>query len=155
MASLETEITTNLSQAIKDKDEVKVATLRLLKSSLEKLKKAGSVTDQEALKLKDDQVLKIIRQEVKKRKEANEGFKAGGREELAKKELQEMEILNEYLPPEISEDELKEVIDKIITENSFTAQDFGQVMKQVMAATGGQADGNKVSALVKQKLSEE
>ncbi|HLC64049.1 MAG TPA: GatB/YqeY domain-containing protein [Patescibacteria group bacterium] len=146
MAILEQELEKHLRQAIKDRHQVKLATLRLLKAAIERVKKEGRQ------ELSDEDIIKIIRSEIKKRKEAIEAFKQGGRAEKAQQESEEMEILAGYLPPEISEAELGQIVDKIIAANSFGQKDFGQAMKLVMAETKGQVDGSRVSALVKQKL---
>jgi len=146
MSSLEPSIYTDLSQAMKAKDEPRVATLRLLKSALEKVKKTGQI------ELTDNDVVKIIRSEVKKRKEASESYRSAQRIELALREEAELEILKSYLPAEMSEAELATIIQSVIAEHNPTMKDFGQVMKLVIARSGGRADGSTVSGLVKKYL---
>ena len=147
MAALEQQLAGDLSQAIKDRNSVKLATLRLLKSAVEKEKKTGKK------ELTDDEIVKIIKSEVKKRQEASDIFKTAGRNDQALKELEEMAVLKAYLPPEISDEELEKIVAEVLTGNSYAQKDFGLVMKEVMARTKGRADGARVSGLVKQKLS--
>jgi uncharacterized protein YqeY len=103
--------------------------------------------------LNDDEAIKVIKKEVKKRKDSVDQFMAGGRTELAEKEKREMEILAAYLPAEMSEEELKKIVAEVLAEMGEVApSQFGVVMKAVMAKAGGQADGAVISKLVKEGL---
>jgi len=146
MSALEQLLADDLSQAIKDRNSVKLATLRLLKSAVEKEKKTGKK------ELTDAELVKIIKTEVKKRQEASAIFKTAGRTEQAQKELEEMAVLIVYLPPEITDEELEKIVTEVLTGNGYSQKDFGLVMKEVMARAKGRADGARVSGLVKQKL---
>ena len=136
-------------QALKEKNELVILVLRQIKTALanaEIAKKREEVTQEE--------IIKILRSEVKKRKEAIELYKQGGRDELAAKETKEIEIVSKYLPPELSEDEIKQKVKAAIAKvGAAGSQDTGKVMGVVMKELGGQADGNVVSQLVKTELS--
>lgn len=116
-----------------------------------------TVTDQAQLEnqsqLSDDEVLETIASEVKKRKEAIEQFTAGGRPELAQKEKDEMNILTNYLPVQMSEEEIKAEVKKIVTETGAKdIKDMGRVIGQIMARLKGKAEGGLVSRIVKEEL---
>ena len=100
--------------------------------------------------LADEQVMKVIQTEVKKRKEAIEQMKQGGRDELASEEEVKLKVLMEFLPEQMREGEISELVNQIISEQQ--TKDFGTIMREVMKKTQGKADGKVVSELVKQKL---
>jgi uncharacterized protein len=103
--------------------------------------------------LSDDEELQVLQRERKRRIEAAEAFRAGGREEQAEDEEYELEILEEFMPEPLSEDELEEIIDDVISEVGATSiRDLGRVMAGVMHQVSGRADGSSVSQLVKEKL---
>jgi len=132
---------------LKNKKEMLVSTLRLLLAEVHNLEieKKGKLTE--------DDVLGLIRKEVKKRKEAILAYKKGKREDLVKKEEKELAILNEYLPQPMSKEELEKIVEDVIGEMKAKGpQDFGQVMGQVMGKVKGRADGSLVSELVKKFL---
>lgn len=147
MASLQETITEHLKDAMKKKEELRLGTLRMLKSELQyELTKTGAQT------LEDDAVLTLIRRAVKKRQEAREQFEKGGRPEMAEKEAAEIKVLEAYLPASVSEDVLKKKIEEVVAEvKPAGPQDFGKVMGKVMAAFKGQnVDGNTVNKLVRE-----
>ena len=94
----------------------------------------------------------LVRSEIKKRKEASESFKSGGRTELSDKELKEAEILGKYLPAQMGEADLIKILEAVIQEGSFTAQDFGKAMGAVKAKVGNAAEGGTLAKLLKEKL---
>src|SRR6266513_3018754 len=103
--------------------------------------------------LSEDEELQVLQRERKKRLEAAEAFDAAGREEQADKEEFELDILEEFMPEPLSEDELEEIVDDVIAENGATSmRDFGRVMADVMPQVSGRADGSAVSQLVREKL---
>ena len=103
--------------------------------------------------LKEDEELQVLQRERKRRVEAAEAFRAGGREEQAAKEEQELEVLEEYMPELLSDDELEEIVDDVIAEVGATGmRDFGRVMADVMPQVAGRADGSAVGQLVREKL---
>jgi len=151
MAELKTKIISEQILAMKAKDELKLSTLRMLLSSIsnkeiEFKKKSEGLTDEE--------ILSVISTEVKKRRDAIEGFEKGGRTEMAAKEKKEMEILKIYLPPEMSDNDLVSVIQKgIETSGAQTPADLPKVMKLIMPDLKGKADGGRISSILKDELS--
>ena len=103
--------------------------------------------------LSDDEELQVRQRERKRRLEAAEAFRSGGRDEQAEDEEYELEVLEEFMPEPLSEDELEEIIDDVISEVGATSiRDMGRVMAGVMHQVSGRADGSVVSQLVKEKL---
>ena len=154
-----------LTEAIKARDAERVSVLRMVVAEMQKreiekrttyAKEVPAATRAELEKhsaLTADEIIKLLSQEVKKRQEAAEQFSKGGRPELAEKELKEKTILREFLPAQLSEDELVAIVLAAITETGATgAKDFGKVMKRAVEKTFGRADGNAVSAIVKKEL---
>ena len=144
------QIQQDLKEAQLGRDEVKVSTLRLLLSEIhnKEISKGPPVGG-----LTDEDIVVIIQREVKKRKEAAAGFRAGLREEQAQREELEAKILEEYLPAQISNEELTELVDQSIKElGATTLADMGKVMGTVMSKVKGRADGNIVSSIVKERL---
>ncbi len=147
---LREKINIDLKQAMRAKDTNKLSVLRLLISAF----------NNEAISLKkkdegltDDEELKVIKREVKKRKDSIEQYTAGGRSELADQEKKELEILQAYLPAEMSEEQVRKIVVEVVAEmGEIAPSQFGQVMGQVMAKTQGQADGALVSRIVKETI---
>ena len=103
--------------------------------------------------LSDDEELQVFQRERKRRLEAAEAFRSGGREDRAEDEEYELDVLEEFMPEPLSEDELEEIIDDVISEVGATSiRDLGRVMAGVMHQVSGRADGSTVSQLVKEKL---
>jgi uncharacterized protein len=103
--------------------------------------------------LSDEEELQVLQRERKRRAEAADAFEAAGREEQADAEEYELEVLEEFMPEPLSEDELEEIIDDVIAEVGATSiRDLGRVMADVMPQVSGRADGSEVSQLVKEKL---
>lgn len=103
--------------------------------------------------LSEDEELQVLQRERKKRIEAAEAFRNGGREEQAMKEEDELDVLEEFMPEPIGEDELERIVDDAIAENKATSiRDMGRVMADVMPQIAGRADGSAVSQLVREKL---
>ena len=103
--------------------------------------------------LHDDEELQVLQRERKRRREAAEGFRAGGREEQAEAEERELEVLEEFMPAPLSEEDLEEIVDDAIAEVGATSmRDIGRVMADVMPQVAGRADGSAVSQLVREKL---
>lgn len=140
-------IQNDLKEAQLSRDETKVSTLRLLLSeihNLEIIKKTIS----------DQDIISVIAKEVKKRKEATEAFRNGGREQQAQKEEAESKILEAYLPSQTNIEELTKLIDDTINELGVTSlADMGKAIGAVMGKVAGRADGGTVSQIVKEKLS--
>lgn len=141
-------IQNDLKKAQLARDEVTVSTLRLL---LSEVKNAEIAKGQD---LADSDIINIVQREIKKRKEAAEGFRKGSREEQAQKEEAEAKVLEQYLPVQLSDEELTKIVEEHIKEvGASSLQDMGRVIGLVMSQVAGKADGGRVSALVKEKLS--
>ena len=135
--------------ALKAKNEIRLSTLRMLKSALQ-----YAEIGQARIKLTDDDVVKTISTLCKQRKESIEQFKKGGREDLVQKEEKELEILQEFLPAQLGPEELESIVKEAIRETGATSmKEMGQVMKVVMAKVPGRADGKLVNQIVRSKLS--
>ena len=121
--------------------------LRLILSSLRSAEKDLQ------RELSDDEELQVLQRERKRRIEAAEAFREGGREEQAQKEEAELAILEEYMPEPLNEEDLERIVDDAIAENGATSmRDMGRVMADVMPQIAGRADGSFVSQLVREKL---
>jgi uncharacterized protein YqeY len=136
-----------LKDAMRERDDARRDTLRLLLASLRGAEK-------DLLRpLHDDEELQVLQRERKKRVEAAEAFRDGGREAQAEKEEAELLVLEEFMPEQLSEDELEEIVDDVIAEVGATnVRDLGRVMADVMPQVAGRADGSAVSQLVREKL---
>lgn len=138
----------DLKQAMLSREEMKVATLRLLISEIKNSQIAKGHD------LSNDEILAVIAKEVKKRKEAAVGFRQGNREESAVQEEAELAVLMEYLPSQIGDEELTNIVETTITELGATSMaDMGKVIGAVLSKVGGQADGGRVSEIAKKVLS--
>ena len=136
-----------LKQAMLEKDGERRDALRLILSSLRSAEKELQRP------LSDDEELQVLQRERKRRHEAAEAFRSGGREEQAAGEERELAVLEEFMPAPLSEEELEEIIDDAIAEVGATSlRDLGRVMADVMPQVAGRADGSEVSQLVKEKL---
>ena len=146
--SMEKELNEKLKEALKSGDKVKISTIRLVINEI-KNKKIAEKTEE----LDDEKIVAIIQKKARQHKESIEQFKKAGRDDLVKKESEELAILEEYLPEQISEEELEKIVSESITQTGATSmKDMGTVMKDVMARTQGQADGKVISEIVKKKL---
>lgn len=142
----------DLNQALKKKEELVVSTLRLLLSEIHNQEIALRYAQGE--NLSDEEIIKIVQQQVKQRKEAIEAYQKGGRDDLVRKEKAELAILNKYLPQQLSPKQLETTIQSVINEVGAKGMtDFGKVMGGVMARAKGKADGKAVSEAVKKALS--
>lgn len=151
--SLHEKINQGLAAALKEKNEERLSTLRFLNSAIKNAIIAQKLDRSAALP--DDEVMKIIKTQVKQLKEAMAEFKTGGREDLVAKNQNEIGILSVYLPEGMGEEELRKIIKNKISEaGEATAADFGRIMGAVMKETGGRADGGTVKRLVEEGLAE-
>uniref|UniRef100_A0AAU2V7I6 GatB/YqeY domain-containing protein n=1 Tax=Streptomyces sp. NBC_00003 TaxID=2903608 RepID=A0AAU2V7I6_9ACTN len=152
MTTLKARLKDDLTTAIKARDELRSSTLRLTLTAVAKEEVAGTA----ARELSDDEVLKVIAKEAKKRREAAEAFDKGGRAESAARELAEGEILDAYLPKQLSDDELAAIVTAAVEEAKAAGAEgpraMGAVMKIVNPKVAGLADGGRVAAAVKKLL---
>jgi hypothetical protein len=147
--SLTEKVGQDLLTHMKSGDSLRLSVVRLLRT---RLKEAQVEKRRE---LTDDEALKIVMSEVGKRKEAIELFRKGGREDLASREVQEIEVLETYLPPKLGEDELKAIVAESIKEAGASAPgDLGKVMKVVMPKVTGRAEGSLINRIVRELLAE-
>jgi uncharacterized protein len=145
--SLIAEIKEELADAMREGDAERRDALRLILASLQGAEKELQRP------LSEEEELQVLQRERKKRVEAAEAFRNGGREEQAEKEEAELEVLEEFMPEPISEDELEQIVDDVIAEVGATSmRDIGRVMADVMPQVAGRADGSAVSQLVREKL---
>jgi uncharacterized protein YqeY len=140
----------DLNTAMKARDELTMATLRMALTAITNEEVAGKA----ARELSDDEVLRVLVREAKKRREAAEAFAAADRNELAERERAEGTVLDRYLPAQLGEDELAELITGAIAESGASGpRDMGAVMKIVAPKVAGRADGKRVSDEVRRRLS--
>jgi len=145
---LEEKIFNDYKQALKNKETLRVSTLRFLRASI-----SNALIEKRKKNLDDSEVIGLIKKQAKQRQDSIEQFKKGNRQDLADKETAELEILKSYLPAELSAEEIKKIIDEAVSEaQAATAQDTGKVMKLVMPRVAGKADGKLVSELVRSRL---
>jgi uncharacterized protein YqeY len=145
--SLVTRIEEEVKDAMRARDNERRDALRLILSSLKSAEK-------DLLRpLSEDEELQVLQRERKKRIEAADAFHAAGRAEQAEKEEVELEILEEFMPEPLGEEDLERIVDDAIAENKATSmRDMGRVMADVMPQIAGRADGSAVSQLVREKL---
>ena len=139
----------DLTKAIKGRDKERLSVLRGLKAEIKNKQVELRLED-----LTDEQIFGVIKSEVKKRKEAIEKFVEGSRQDLAAKEEAELAMLSGYLPRQLSEEEIKDVLSQVIQELAASGpKDLGKVMKSAMARFAGMADGREVNRLARELLS--
>lgn len=137
----------DMKVAMKRGDKARVNTIRQLRAQLKdaQIELGRELTDEDAIK--------VLTNAAKKRREAIELYRQGGRDDLVAKEEAELAVIQEYLPEQISQDELIAIIEKVIQEEQATSmKDMGRVMGKVMAQVRGRADGKEVQQLVRERL---
>jgi uncharacterized protein len=148
---LKQQLKEELKQSMLAKDALKTSTLRLLLSSINyaEIQKGGA-----GYEATDEDVLAVIQREAKQRRDSIESYEANDRQELADKEKLELEILTEYLPKQLSDDEIKTFVTEAISQTGATGmQDIGKIMGALMPKVKGKADGNLVNKIVREQLS--
>lgn len=150
MAELKERLRADLSTAIRARDQVRMRTIRMALTSITNEEVAGA----SARDLTDEEVVRVLTREARKRREAAEAFSAAGRSAQAAAERAEGEVLAGYLPAQLSDDELAALIDAAIAETGASGlPGLGQVMKTVTPRVAGRADGARVAAEVRRRLS--
>ncbi|MEA3224145.1 MAG: GatB/YqeY domain-containing protein [Thermodesulfobacteriota bacterium] len=139
-------IRSDMKAAMKAGDKQRLTCLRMLITAIKNREVGARRT------LEEQEIVSIIRSQIKQHKDSYTQFKEGNREDLAQIEKKEISILGEYLPKEMPDSEIKGIVDEVITEIGATRKDFGKVMKTVMARVAGKADGKKVNSIVSQCL---
>jgi uncharacterized protein len=136
-------------EAMKARDTLKSSVLSFLRADM-----LNQATAKKKDKLEDSEVVAVIKKQVKQRQDSIAQFTAGGRLEAAEKETKELAILKSYLPEEMSEDQIKVLIEEAVASTGASGlKDMGRLMKELTAKIAGQADGKLVSDLVRQRLS--
>jgi len=146
--SLKQQIISDMTAAMKAQDAARTSTLRMLKAAITNREKEGGE------ELTDEDVQKLLRSQMKQRRDSVEQFEKAGRQELADKEKAEISIIESYLPQAASQEEIDQAVSAAISETGASSmKDMGAVMKAVMASLAGKnADGKMVSETVKSKL---
>ncbi|MET8826567.1 GatB/YqeY domain-containing protein [Streptomyces sp. NPDC004610] len=152
MTTLKSKLQDDLNAAIRERDELRSSTLRLTLTAITKEEVAGTTKRE----LSDDEVLKVITREAKKRREAADAFAKGGRAQQAERETAEGEVLVGYLPKQLSDDELEQIVVQAVAEAKAAGAEgpraMGAVMKIVNPKVAGLAEGGRVAAAVKKHL---
>lgn len=149
--SIVKEIKKQIKEAMKSKDKLRLDTLRGISAAfVNELVASGQKPDAEVT---DDLALKVLKRALKQRKEAAEQFRSGGRDDLAEKEEKEAEIIQEFLPEQLSEEKIEDLAKECIADSGASSkQDFGKVMPCVMQKAAGAADGALVKQVVERLL---
>ena len=149
MSALKQQLQADLTTAMKARDELTTATLRMVLTAVGTEEVAGKA----ARELSDDEVLKVLTREAKKRREAAEAFSAGGRPDRAERELAEERVLAAYLPAQLSDEELAALARGAVVETGASGpQAMGAVMKAIGPKVAGRAEGSRVAAAVRAAL---
>jgi uncharacterized protein YqeY len=149
MATLKDRLRADLQAAIKSRDELRASTLRLVLTAITTEEVAGA----RARTLSDDDVVRVLTREAKKRREAAEAFAGAGRTEQAQRERSEGEVIGEYLPAQLTDEDLRRLVAAAIDETGAAGpRAMGQVMKAVTPAVAGRAEGGRVAAEVRRQL---
>jgi uncharacterized protein YqeY len=145
--SLVQQLDQDMKAAMKQKDKETLSTIRMVRASIKKVE-----IDNRG-ELSDDQALEVLVREIKQRKDSLQEYEKAGRDDLASKEKREIEILSTYLPKQLTEEELRAIVDKAIAETGATSKkEMGKVMGAVLPLVKGRADSKQVNQLVQQLL---
>lgn len=146
--SLLDQIHSDLKEAMRAKDSIRLGALRLILTAVKNKEK------ELRRELEEREVLQIVSNQIKQRKDSIEQYRKGGREDLVQKEEQELEILQAYMPQQLSEEELEKLVTETIKEVGATSvKDLGKVMKAIMPRIAGRANGKVVNQMVRAQLS--
>ncbi len=150
MGTLKDRLNDDLHAAMKSRDELTTSTLRMALTAVRNAETAGDA----AKVLSDDEVLAVLTKEAKKRREAATAFSGAGRTDQAAKEIAEGEILDRYLPAQLSDEEIAELVAGALQAGGFSSKaQMGPAMKAAQAAVAGRAEGGRVAAAVRSQLS--
>ena len=149
MGTLKDRLNDDLRNAMKGRDELTTSTLRMALSAVRNAEVAGTA----ARDLSDDEVLAVLSKESKKRREAATAFADAGRTEQAAKERSEGDVLERYLPQQLTDDEIADLVKGALTDGGFTGKgQMGPAMKAAQSAVAGRAEGGRVAAEVRRQL---
>ena len=148
MSELKVKIAYDLKEAMKAKDKTRLGAIRMLLAAIQTEETEGTKHE-----LTDDEVLKVIAREIKKRRESAEIYTQNGRQDLADTELAEVAVLEDYQPEQLSDEEVAKLIDEAVAETGATSmKEMGQVMKLATEKAAGRADGKRLSTAVRERL---
>lgn len=137
----------DLKAAMRDKDALKKDTVQMIRAAILQIEKDNGI------QVDDDKIIEIIAKEAKKRKDAAADFEKSGRQDLIDRNNKELEVINSYLPAQLSKEEIEAVVKEIITEIGATSmKDMGNVMKEAKAKIGASADGKTINEVVRELL---
>ena len=146
---LEEKIFNDYKEAMKNRDTLKSSVLSFLRAAM-----MNTAIEKKKKNLDDNDVIAVIKKQIKQRQDSIEQFQKGNRQDLADKESKELGILKAYLPEELTEEEIKKIIEEAVLSTGVASiKDMGKVMKEVTAKIAGRADGKLVSDLVRERLS--
>ena len=149
MSRLKDRLRSDLTDAIRSRDQLRADTLRMVLTSVTTEEVAGT----EARQLSDDEVLKVVAKEAKKRREASSAYTGAGRAELAAREDAELVVIEAYLPAQLTDEEIEALVVQAVAETGATGMpQLGLVMKTVQPRVAGRADGGRVAAIVRKVL---
>lgn len=151
MASIQEQIQDDLKAAMRSKHPARLRTLRSMRAALQKREIALREEGQGELSEEDELI--VLRKEAKQRRDSIAQYEEGGREDLAEKEREELEIIDEYLPEQLDDDRIRKVLHEVISATGATSiGDMGTVMGEAMKRLRGRADGSRVNAIVRELL---
>lgn len=149
MSELKSKIMDDVKAAMKNKEADRLSAIRFLQSAIK-----NKEIDLRPKEITDEDIMSVIKKSAKQRKDSIEQYEKAGRQDLVDKEKFELSVIEQYLPEQMSEEQVSGIVDEVVTAlGASTMKDMGAVMKEVQAKTAGAADGKMVSQLVKAKLS--
>jgi uncharacterized protein YqeY len=149
MTTLKGRLQGDLTAAMRERDELRTATIRMLLAAITTEEVAGAA----ARELSDDEIVRVLSRESKKRREAADAFDKGGRADRAERERAELGVIETYLPAQLTDDELQALVVAAVAESGATSpQQIGQVMKVLTPRIAGRAEGSRVAAEVRRQL---
>ena len=149
MAELKDRLRSDLTVSMRGRDELRTATIRMVLTAVTNAEVAGA----QAREISDDEVVGVLAKEAKKRRDAADAFRQGGRPDLAEREDAEAAVIARYLPAPLTDDELDALVDAAVAETGATSlREMGAVMKRLATDVAGRADGARVAAAVKARL---
>ena len=149
MAELKDRLRSDLTVSMRGRDELRTATIRMVLAAVTNAEVAGA----QAREISDDEVVGVLAKEAKKRRDAADAFRQGGRPDLAEREDAEAAVIARYLPAPLTDDELDALVDAAVAETGATSlREMGAVMKRLATDVAGRADGARVAAAVKARL---
>ena len=149
MAELKDRLRSDLTVSMRGRDELRTATIRMVLTAVTNAEVAGA----QAREISDDEVVGVLAKEAKKRRDAADAFRQGGRPDLAEREDAEAAVIAGYLPAPLTDDELDALVDAAVSETGATSlREMGAVMKRLATDVAGRADGARVAAAVKARL---